>query len=193
MVYPGGMTLEELPFPTFVGQYPAPPVSSGCSCLLGPRPTTTLTATGPTDVWRPSFGASQIMTLWMLTSPCIQTSTVIITNTETLSGYCATAIEYPGAYAFVPSSSNQAVSTSSVGLSNAYNCCFKCYNYVFGACLAYFNIPGVSCNLLVANIFPKDECKVVAGNAGVQVATSSVPNNLGGKGPCANKIAVTAT
>ncbi|KAL8766960.1 MAG: hypothetical protein Q9194_006124, partial [Teloschistes cf. exilis] len=166
-VYPGGTTLEELPFPTFVTQYPAPRVSSGCSCLLGPRPTTTLTATGPTD-----------------------TSTVVITNTETLSGYCATAIEYPGAYTFVPSSSNQAVSTSSVGLSNAYNCCFKCYNYVFGACLAYFNIPGVSCNLLVANIFPKDNCKAVAGNAGIKVATSSVPNHLGGKGPCANNIAM---
>ncbi|KAL8933300.1 MAG: hypothetical protein Q9211_005854 [Gyalolechia sp. 1 TL-2023] len=169
-VYPNGLTLEELPFPTFVSQYPAPRVSSGCSCLLGPKPTTTLIATGPTD-----------------------TSTVIITNTETLSGPCATNIEYPGAYAFVPSSSNQALSTTSVYLSNAYSCCFKCFNYVFGACLAYFNQPGVSCNLLVANIFPKDNCQVVAGNAGIKVATSSVPNNLGGRGPCANSIAVTAT
>ncbi len=51
----------------------------------------------------------------------------------------------------------------------------------------------MSCNLLVANIFPKDNCRVVAGNAGIKVATSSVPNNLGGRGPCANSIAVTAT
>lgn len=49
-VYPNGLTLEELPYPTFVSQYPAPRVSSGCSCLLGPKPTTTRTATGPTDV-----------------------------------------------------------------------------------------------------------------------------------------------
>ncbi|KAI9720785.1 MAG: hypothetical protein M1812_002624 [Candelaria pacifica] len=168
-VYPNSLTLEELPFPTFVSQYPAPRVSSGCSCLLGPRPTTTLTATGPTD-----------------------TSTIITTVTETLGGSCAT-IEYPGAYAFVTSSSNQAISTAAVGLSNAFNCCIRCSNYVFGACLAYFNVPGVSCNLLVANIFPKDNCKVVAGNAGIKVATLSVPNNLGGRGPCANSIAVTAT
>ncbi|KAI4190778.1 MAG: hypothetical protein L6R41_000552 [Letrouitia leprolyta] len=169
-VYPNGLTLEQLPFPTFVSQYPAPRVSSGCSCLLGPKPTTTRTATGPTD-----------------------TSTLITTLTSTLSGTCATAIEYPAAYAFVPSSSNQVVSATSVPLSNAYDCCFKCQNYVFGACLAYFNVPGVSCNLLVANIFPKDNCRVVAGNAGVKVATSSVPNNLGGRGPCAVNIAVTAT
>lgn len=169
-VYPNGLTLEQLPFPTFVRQYPAPRVSSGCSCLLGPKPTTTRTATGPTD-----------------------TSTVITTTTSTLSGYCATAIEYPAAYAFVPSSSNQVVSATSVPLSNAYDCCLKCQSYVFNACLAYYNVPGVSCNLLVANIFPKDNCKVVAGNAGVKVATSSVPNHLGAKGPCANSIAVTAT
>ncbi|KAG7001897.1 hypothetical protein G7Y79_00030g064300 [Physcia stellaris] len=169
-VYPNSLTLEQLPFPTFVSQYPAPRVSSGCSCLLGPKPTTTRTATGPTD-----------------------TSTVIITSTSTLSGTCATAIQYPGAYAFVTSSTNQAVSTTAVGLSNAYDCCFHCINYVFGACLAYFNVPGVSCNLLVANIFPKDNCRAGSGNAGIKVATSSVPNNLGGRGPCANNIAVTAT
>ncbi|CAF9915495.1 MAG: hypothetical protein HETSPECPRED_002507 [Heterodermia speciosa] len=169
-VYPNGLTLEELPYPTFVSQYPAPRVSSGCSCLLGPKPTTTRTATGPTD-----------------------TSTALSTLTTTLSGDCATHIEYPGAYSFVPSSTNQIASTTAVGLSNAYNCCFQCLNTVFGACLAYYNVPGVSCVLLVANIFPKDNCRVVAGTAGVKVATSSVPNNLGGKGPCGVSIAVTAT
>ena len=51
----------------------------------------------------------------------------------------------------------------------------------------------MSCNLLVANVPSEFDCKVAAGNAGIQVATSSVPNNLGGRGPCANNIAVTAT
>ncbi|KAI4240591.1 MAG: hypothetical protein L6R40_005079 [Gallowayella cf. fulva] len=52
-VYPNGLTLEQLPYPTFVSQYPAPRVSSGCSCLLGPKPTSTRTATNPTDVQPP--------------------------------------------------------------------------------------------------------------------------------------------
>ncbi|KAL8791598.1 MAG: hypothetical protein Q9195_005803 [Heterodermia aff. obscurata] len=187
-VYPNGLTLEQLPYPTFISQYPAPRVSSGCSCLLGPKPTTTRTATGPTDV-------STLTALPPYTppKPKQQTSTLLTTTTITLTGTCATAIEYPGAYSLLPSSSNQAVSTYAVPLSNAYDCCVRCLNTVFNGCLAYYNIPGVSCQLLVANIFPKDDCRVVAGTGGVKVATSSVPNNLGGKGPCGVSIAVTAT
>lgn len=49
-VYPDGRVLEELNFPTFVSSYPASRVSSGCSCLLGPHPTTTLTSSGSTIV-----------------------------------------------------------------------------------------------------------------------------------------------
>ena len=112
------------------------------------------------------------------------------TSASTLTGTCATAIEYPGAYALVESQRNQNVITYDVSLSNAYDCCNRCSNYVAGTCLAYFNIPGVSCNLLVANIPPGVDCKAAAGNGGIRVATSSVPNNLGGRGPCANTITV---
>ena len=114
------------------------------------------------------------------------------TRATTLSGPCATAIEYPGAYSLLYSTRNQAVTTFAVGFSNAYDCCNRCNNYAFRSCLAYFNVPGVSCNLLVANVPPEYDCKIAAGNGGIRVAMSSVPNNLGGRGPCANSIAVTA-
>lgn len=127
-----------------------------------------------------------------------QTTTVFTTSPSTLSGLCATAIEYPGAYSLFPSGRvvYATVTAIPVQLSNAYDCCNRCINFNDGFrslnCVAYFNVPGVSCNLLYADIFLTGDCKAI-GNAGVNVATSSVPNNLGGRGPCANTIAVTAT
>ena len=116
------------------------------------------------------------------------------TSPSTLSGTCATAIEYPGAYALVEFQRNQAVTTIPVGLSNAYDCCNRCqsFNSNFGsrACLAYLNVLGVSCNLLYANVPYPYDCKTAAGTGGIRVATSSVPNNLGGRGPCADTIVV---
>lgn len=50
-VYPNGLHLETLRYPTYVSQYPGLRVSSACSCFLAPgRSTVTVTATGPTAV-----------------------------------------------------------------------------------------------------------------------------------------------
>ena len=204
-VYPDGRVLEELNFPTFVSSYPASRVSSGCSCLLGPHPTTTLTSSGPTIVshhhhllllkifpltlttfFSFPFSFPSANPLSQLNSP--QTQTTVTTSLSTLTGICASST-IPGAYS-AQTQYAQKIINNQVSLSNAYACCNTCQNYIYGFCLAYWNVPGNSCNLLVVDRVPNQYCSRNRDTAIVGVNATRYPNQLGGPGPCADEVIV---
>ncbi|MCJ1425482.1 hypothetical protein MMC29_003381 [Sticta canariensis] len=159
-VYPDGRTLEQLRFPTGVTSFPASRVSSACSCFLGTTSTITTSVTSPTI-----------------------TRTTIITSRATLTGSCATNTPYVGAYSAEPVINNrQRLNTDFIGLSNAYDCCKTCQTNA--NCVAYFNVPGVSCNTLTVDPGNSDACQAFFSLSRVFVSPARYPNNLGGKGPC---------
>lgn len=112
-----------------------------------------------------------------------QTQTTIITSRATLTGSCATNTPYVGAYSAEPVIPNhQRLNTEFIGLANAYDCCNTCQANT--SCVAYFNVPGVSCNTLTVNPTNSDSCQAFFSLSRVFVSPARYPNNLGGKGPC---------
>ena len=118
-----------------------------------------------------------------------QTSSVYTTATSTLTGPCATNIQYPGAHAIVPYQDPVFIANTTypTPLSNSYDCCVRCQNIIKGFCLAYFNVPGVGCTILQAYLEASDVCSYDA----LVYISSSLPNNLGGNGPCARTVTTT--
>lgn len=180
--YPGGRTLESVSFPSFVSAFVASRVSSGCSCFLGPAATTTLTASGPTIVGLPQ--ALLKSNLPYINIGPSQTQTTVTTKISFLGGACATP-ELFAAERYIPGPGQNVVVQKST-ISNPYACCRTCRQYRPGLCLAYFNIPGDSCNLLTENITPENPpfCPNVLDGASFFVFINRYPNRIGGRGVC---------
>ncbi|KAL8678135.1 MAG: hypothetical protein Q9186_005506 [Xanthomendoza sp. 1 TL-2023] len=90
-------------------------------------------------------------------------------------------------YPFI--NNQQRLNTDFISLSNAYDCCNSCLNNP--VCVAYFNVPGVSCNTLTTNPNFADSCQAFFSLSRVFVSPARFPNNLGGKGPCGSSSDIT--
>ncbi|KAI9852322.1 MAG: hypothetical protein M1838_001027 [Thelocarpon superellum] len=168
-VFIGGSHLESIPLPTYVSQYPASRVSSGCSCLSVAISTDTVTATNS-----------------------IITITSVTTTTSTLTGPCATPYpSYNGVYEYEND-------TPLVGRLNellpfnqyfpgytAYDCCNYCYTlYPYFICNGWASGNPGCCT--VFNEVPEPDSGPYCNSLNITGFTDIqlFPNYIGGPGPC---------
>ncbi|KAI4192483.1 MAG: hypothetical protein LQ350_008636 [Teloschistes chrysophthalmus] len=162
--FPGGRYLESIAVPSYLSQYSATRVSSGCSCLVTSS-TSTVTA-APTM----TTTVTNTVTTTLSDGPCGGTKTIPGGHTVTAAGPVESVVHYDYD-------------------ADAYTCCIDCLIQIKGDCGAWDVVPGVSCTQIkTPSIYLGARCADGPLNGTIGVNLTKYPDALAALGPCAGTI-----